>query len=164
MHADREKLISWYLSIRWSNLGNGHIVAIVSLKIFFMICDEWFNAWNVIVIFGYSEWSFQSSYKIKLWVQNWVSTILYCKTFLFKIYYFYFFLDTSLLNMFFLLDLLTFHFQLITWLIHLMVILHAQFCFFVFLKQLKNSIVFKITWSSKRRIFVIYRPNQRLLF
>ena len=163
MHADREKLISWYLSIRWSNLGNGHIVAIVSLKIIFMICEEWFNVWNVIVIFGYSKWSFQSSSKIKLWMQNWVSTILYCKTFLFKIYYFYFFLDTSLLNMFFLLELLTFHFQLITWLIHLMVILHAQF-FFFFLKQLKNSIVFKITWSSKRRIFVIYRPNQRLLF
>jgi len=28
------------------------------------------------MIFGYLEWSFQSTSKIKLWVQNWVSTHL----------------------------------------------------------------------------------------
>ena len=52
----------------------------------FMKCDEWFYAWNAIVIFGYLEWSFQSSSKIKLWVQNWVSTTrnIYWRTLVFK--------------------------------------------------------------------------------
>ena len=52
----------------------------------FMICDEWFNTWNAIMIFGYLEWLFQSSFKIKLLMQNSVSTTrnIYWRTLIFK--------------------------------------------------------------------------------
>ena len=34
--------------------------------------------------FGYLEWLFMSSSKVKLWVQNWVFTVTQYKTFTFK--------------------------------------------------------------------------------
>ena len=36
--------------------------------------NKWFNAWNENMIFGYLERLFWLPSKVKLWVQNWVST------------------------------------------------------------------------------------------
>ena len=53
MHANSANLIMWYLSIWRSNLEIEHTIMIVNLKIIFMMWNEWINACNAIMNFGY---------------------------------------------------------------------------------------------------------------
>ena len=53
MHANSANLIMWYLSIWRSDLEIEHTIMIVNLKIIFIMCNEWINACNAIMNFGY---------------------------------------------------------------------------------------------------------------
>ena len=67
-----DHMISFDLTVQFENRTNrcDHW----NLKIIFMMCNEWINACNAIMIFKVHVWSFRSSSLIKSWVQNRVCT------------------------------------------------------------------------------------------
>ena len=75
MYADHENLILWYLLIQWSDLRIGHTLVIIRISRSFLwyVMNDLIHEMQLRFL-GYLKWSFQSSSKIKLWMQNWVST------------------------------------------------------------------------------------------